>query len=60
MKKALIPNQARPEAGCAHGSWDPSVDRWGMVGGRVYATALNVLTLEVSFRYPQVFVGNRV
>jgi hypothetical protein len=59
MKNALIPNQAKPEEGCTHGSWDPAVDRWGMVGGRVYATALNVLTLEVSFRYPQVFVGNR-
>lgn len=32
-------------ANCARGSWDP-VDKWGAEGGRVYATALNALTLE--------------
>lgn len=31
--------------GCATGSWDP-VDKWGCEGGRVYATAINVLTLS--------------
>ena len=33
-----------------HGSWDP-VDAWGSAGGRVYATALNALTLETYYRY---------
>ena len=32
------------------GSWDP-VDEWGPAGGRVYATALGALTLEVYYRY---------
>ncbi|RKY14224.1 MAG: hypothetical protein DRP82_04360, partial [Planctomycetota bacterium] len=36
--------------GCADGSWDP-VGKWGMVGGRVYSTALNALTLEIYYRY---------
>jgi len=31
--------------GCARGSWDP-VSEWSIVGGRVYATAMGVLTLE--------------
>jgi hypothetical protein len=43
-----------PEAGRwlldEHGSWDP-VDAWGSAGGRVYATAINTLTLEVYYRY---------
>src|SRR5258705_9448210 len=46
MKKALVPFQAGQKKGCADGSWDPAVDKWGYSGGRVYATAINVLTLE--------------
>jgi hypothetical protein len=30
------------------------VDRWRQAGGRVYATAINGLTLEVSYRYERV------
>jgi len=51
MKKALLDTQ-RVE-GCADGSWDP-IDKWGMVGGRVYATALNCLTLEIYYRYARM------
>jgi len=35
---------------CVYGSWDP-IDAWGTAGGRVYATAINALTLEVYYRY---------
>ena len=48
MKEALLDTQR--VGGCADGSWDP-IDKWGMVGGRVYATALNCLTLEIYYRY---------
>lgn len=51
---AIVKNQNTRDAGCADGSWDPD-DRWGFEGGRVYATALNALTLEVYYRYPNVF-----
>ena len=45
---------ASPQASpCEDGSWDPAVDKWGSIGGRVYATAINVLTLEVYYRYPR-------
>jgi hypothetical protein len=57
MKKALVPFQEGDGAGCRRGSWNPAVDRWGSVGGRVYATAINVLTLEVYYRYESVFTG---
>ncbi|MBI2931821.1 MAG: terpene cyclase/mutase family protein [Planctomycetes bacterium] len=58
LQEALVPNQSPPTAGCRAGSWEP-VDRWSCEGGRVYATAINALTLEVHFRYPSVFTGTR-
>lgn len=36
-----------------HGSWDP-LDAWGAAGGRVYATAINCLTLQVWYRYERM------
>jgi len=38
------------------GSWEPD-GRWCCKGGRVYATAVNALTLEVYYRYASVFGG---
>ncbi len=39
---------------CAEGSWAPERDRWFSYGGRAAATAMNVLTLEVYYRYVNV------
>ena len=36
--------------GCEDGSWNP-VGEWCLAGGRVYATAINALTLEIYYRY---------
>jgi hypothetical protein len=41
------------------GSWDPA-GRWCDRGGRVYSTAMGALSLEVFYRYPQVFGAGRV
>jgi hypothetical protein len=59
LKDALIPHQRSAGNGCEHGSWDPIVDPWGFEGGRVYATALNALSLEYYERYPNVFSASR-
>ncbi|MCO5165505.1 MAG: terpene cyclase/mutase family protein [Planctomycetes bacterium] len=48
LKQALLPHQRR--GGCADGSWDPDCP-WALVGGRVYATAINALTFEIYYRY---------
>ena len=48
MQKALLPTQRM--GGCEDGSWDP-VGEWGIAGGRVYAAAINCLTLEIFYRY---------
>jgi len=55
MKKALIKTQ-RAGRICQDGSWDP-VGEWCVVGGRVYATAINALTLEIYYRYARVQRG---
>jgi hypothetical protein len=59
-QKALLDtvvNHQRKEA-CELGSWDPQVDPWGREGGRVYSTAINVLSLQVYYRHAQLF-GSR-
>jgi len=56
VKKALIPHERK--VGCAAGSWDP-VDPWIASGGRVAATALAAMTLEVYARYRRAQEGPR-
>jgi hypothetical protein len=50
VRDALVDRQCDADEGCRRGSWDP-VGRWSPEGGRVYSTALAVLTLEVYYRY---------
>ncbi|MEK7484710.1 MAG: HEAT repeat domain-containing protein [Planctomycetota bacterium] len=53
MKEALLSNQNRN--GCNAGSWDP-VEKWiGPFGGRLYSTTLNILNLEVYYRYLPIY-----
>jgi hypothetical protein len=54
LRRALVPTQEDRGDACTRGSWDPAVDRWGQEGGRVYAVALNALTLEVYYRSPLI------
>jgi hypothetical protein len=47
----LVNSQLR--SGPLAGSWDPRgpvPDRWGLMGGRLYVTTLNLLSLEVQYR----------
>ena len=48
--RPLVDRQCGEDEGCRRGSWDPT-GRWSPEGGRVYSTALAVLTLEVYYRY---------
>jgi hypothetical protein len=41
---------AQGTKGCERGSWSPG-EHYGMIGGRVYCTALAVLTLEAYYRF---------
>ncbi|MFC1672027.1 prenyltransferase/squalene oxidase repeat-containing protein, partial [Planctomycetota bacterium] len=51
LHQALAEQQVKtgPDAG----SWEPS-DQWGAAGGRVYSTALAVLSLETDTRVPRI------
>lgn len=45
--------KSQVQEGKLAGSWDPLrpiPDRWGAFGGRVYVTAMNLLSLEVDYR----------
>lgn len=52
IRDRLIALQRGQDAGCERGSWDPA-DGHDRSGGRVYSTALAVLTLEVYYRFAQ-------
>lgn len=49
LQAALLPLQRRESSGF-DGSWDPD-PVWGSHGGRVYATAMAAMTLEVYYRH---------
>lgn len=53
LRESLIRTQITGN-GCDRGSWDPFApqpDEWGRSAGRLYETALTILTLEVYYRY---------
>jgi len=53
VREGLIAMQV-PGNGCDRGSWDPRFpqpDRWAASGGRLFLTAMSLLTLEVYYRY---------
>ncbi len=54
MKAAVLETQDATEGACAKGGWVTG-DRWSLNGGPIYATAINVLTLEVYYRYANAF-----
>ena len=46
MRSVLLENQKLAAGQCDYGSWEPA-DAWSSVGGRVYSTSLNCLTLQL-------------
>ncbi len=52
-----LPAAQRKEGG-EMGSWDPSYDLWGSVGGRMYMTCFCTLMLEVYYRHLPLHGGH--
>ncbi|MBI4713001.1 MAG: zf-HC2 domain-containing protein [Planctomycetes bacterium] len=53
-KQTLLKSQVRN--GSYAGSWVPD-DKWGYFGGRIYATSMAILSLQVYYRYPALTDG---
>ena len=51
MRESLIAKQDKNDKSAHFGSWSPQGDPWGRAGGRLMITSLNLLTLEVYYRY---------
>jgi hypothetical protein len=52
------PAESKPKS-CAEGGWT-TPDRWSYAGGPIYRTAMNVLTLEVYYRYENAFGASAI
>jgi len=51
MRDSLVRSQDKSNNRALHGSWDPTGDSHGGVGGRLMYTSLALLTLEVYYRH---------
>ena len=54
LETSVLKHQRLEKDRCELGSWD-AVDPWSPEGGRVYATTLNCLSMEIHKRYAKVF-----
>jgi hypothetical protein len=51
MREHLVKTQDKDEKSAGFGSWSAAGDAWASSGGRLMVTSLNLLTLEVYYRY---------
>ncbi|HUR28413.1 MAG TPA: hypothetical protein VM509_09515, partial [Planctomycetota bacterium] len=54
MESSVLDTQDQTEKSGTYGGWITN-DRWALQGGPIYSTAINVLTLEVYYRYANAF-----
>ncbi|HEX2476261.1 MAG TPA: prenyltransferase/squalene oxidase repeat-containing protein [Lacipirellulaceae bacterium] len=50
VTRQLLPEH-QVKRGKERGSWDPTNDRWGNAGGRLYVTCMSLYVLEVYYRH---------
>jgi len=58
LVEVLTSTQSHDPKSCRDGGW-LQPDRWAHSGGPIYATAINVLTAEVYYRYANAFGAHR-
>lgn len=58
LKQSLLDHQSSEPKKCHDGSWDTD-DRWSFEGGKVFVTALNGLTFEMYYRYPNALARKK-
>ncbi len=57
--KEMLPEKQVAQGGEA-GSWDPSLDRWGHIGGRLFTTCFCTWMLEVYYRHLPLYGAEAV
>jgi len=57
--KAVLP-VVQVQKGAERGSWDPSGDEWGHIGGRLFTTCFCTLMLEVYYRHLPLYAEEAV
>ena len=55
MRDQLVNKQVRDEKSHQLGSWTPSGEAFSNNGGRLYETAMSIMTLEVYYRYSPIY-----
>jgi hypothetical protein len=55
LVKLQVQNQHDARGRFIRGSWDPGMTQWGAQGGRVFSTAMAILSLEVYYRFLPVY-----
>jgi hypothetical protein len=53
MREVIPANQVKQ--GDEAGSWNPTGDKWGSFGGRLYVTCLSIYNLEVYYRHLPIY-----
>ena len=59
LRLAMVRTRNDPRGRYIRGSWDPAKYKWAKRGGRIYATAMAVLSLEVPYRYLRIYRSRR-
>ena len=55
--REVLPSAQVAKEGKHRGSWDPSLDRWGHIGGRLFVTSFYVYMLETYYRHLPLYAA---
>jgi hypothetical protein len=57
--REVLPRGQVAKEGKHRGSWDPSLDKWGSIGGRLFVTSFYVYMLETYYRHLPLYAAQQ-
>ena len=57
--REVLPREQVAKEGKHRGSWDPSLDKWGSIGGRLFVTSFYVYMLETYYRHLPLYAAQQ-
>jgi hypothetical protein len=57
--REVLPREQVAKEGKHRGSWDPSLDKWGHIGGRLFVTSFCVYMLETYYRHLPLYAAQQ-